>query len=311
MKSGMIAEMMARLNPSTIQIPSDDGSITYSLPGAIDSIEIEATVPAAPVGGFRVGGTFDPETHYTKDYYGGIGDGIPFVWPDGRRDTYHSTASEWGGFARVAGFIADVRDMAMFSFAGNPEPKSSALVDLGCSSGNFVKHAVKHGFNAIGVDISPEAFAMADPETRQRLIVADITTGLDVLAGGGYDYVTAWDLWEHIQESKVDSTIEAVRQMLKLRGQGWFNICTRGEGGEKDYTFEPPCEITQENAWLLVSGHLTIRRWGWWIERFAEHGLIPKWEAMQMFHVYRCEDPAMKNLDSWSPRNLIVVERVE
>jgi len=266
---------------------------------ALGPVEVD---PPPPGQGrvLELGSMFDPETHYGPEYYGGE-KGIRFCRPDGTWDTYHSTAHNWSGFAKIAGWLNRMGLVDGDGFA----------LDLGCGAGGFVNAMQAFTSNAYGVDISKAAVERGREMGIEHLKCGDITGELAV-SGLGYHYemISALDLWEHIAEPDVNVLCRAVREWLAPGGIGFFNICTRGDIGEKDYTFIPPVEVTKENAWLLVAGHLTIRRWGWWIDKFDAHGLKPRFDLMQQFQVLRCEDPATVNLASWSPRNVIFVQRV-
>lgn len=80
------------------------------------------------------------------------------------------------------------------------------LLDIGCSLGYFVEAAVARGWNASGVEISPDASAEA------RGFGLDVRTGILQDAGfpdGSFDCVTMWDVLEHVPDP--------VAHMLEVR----------------------------------------------------------------------------------------------
>lgn len=248
-----------------------------------------------------LGAVFDPATHYTEEYFG-EGAGLRYVAPDGSMQTYHGPAHEWGVFPAIFEMITTVL------------PKKGGLLDIGCGAGAVVRHALKAGYDAYGVDISESAIARGrrDPQLANRLVCADITKtdgdadGFDLV--GTYDVITALDFWEHIYLKDIAGLIASVRDRLTPGGIGFFIICTRGKG-EPDWTIPPGATFTKENSWLLCSGHVTIRRWGWWMQQFIAGGLQPANDLAHVFQVLRDEDPGLRGVASWGSRNLVIVRR--
>ena len=283
-------------------------------PVQTDPLAVLGAPPALRVGPrLELGSVFDPATHYCDDYYGG-GAGIEYCLPDGRWVPYHGTAHDWEGFTHVARWLRTLMPL-----------DNRRLLDLGCGAGGFVKRARQCGFDAYGVDISARAIARADEAVRKYVDVYDINNYQHHAATEEqYDLITALDVWEHVFEPDIDTLMESTRFLLRLGGIGFFVICTRG-GSEPDYTvrrgIDPVqgdcpthrvwnCVVTKENSWLLVSGHVTIRRWAWWARKFVEHGFQLRFDLCQAFQVLRSEDPAMVRVDSWRPRYTLFVERI-
>lgn len=254
--------------------------------------------PAGPGRVFEIGSTFDPATHYDGNYYGG-GEGIRYCLPSGEWSTYHSTAHAWGGFKLIALWLGAL------GIGGK-------LLDIGAGAGAFVKACLDVGIDAWGVDISDAGRAIAPGELKPRLHVTDTTkAGWPQAIGcelGSLDVISALDLLEHIPLSDLPALFETFAELLKPGGLVFLNICTRGVDGEIDHTFEPPCEVTVENSWLLVSGHVTIRRWDWWREQLEDYSFRPRYDLMQKCQVMRAESEALHRVSSWSARNLLIME---
>ncbi len=72
------------------------------------------------------------------------------------------------------------------------------LLDFGCGAGLFLELAEQRGFQAYGVDLSPDSVEVA----RQRLRTAKVFHGspLEVpdVAAGGFDVVTMWSVLAHL-----------------------------------------------------------------------------------------------------------------
>lgn len=239
----------------------------------------------------ELGSVFDPETHYTAHYYDGRG--LEFMNPDGRWQIYNSTALYWEGNRTAVGFLTK-----LFKDKGR-------MLDVGCSAGDWVEFARELGWDAWGADISQEAIGRAPASVREHLKVADVTKGM---FGGKFDFVTTRDLLEHIWEKDIDALIDGIHRHLTPGGTCFNVICTRGEG-ESDHTMEPGCTFTQQNSWLLVSGHVMIRDWWWWAKKFQRHGFKVRNDLAYLFQVLRSSHPTFKGTLSWSPRNLLIVER--
>lgn len=240
------------------------------------------------------GSTFDPSTHYDNNYYGINGGGILYPLPEGGWETYRGTAHKWGGNQLLS--------VIMERLLKGVEKK---LLDIGCGSGDFVWRMVQQGWDAYGADISDSGKNVS--MVPERIMVGDITKGLaaDVANQG---VVTALDFWEHIFMRDLDALLDSVHDMLQPGGIHFACICTRGDK-EGDQVFNPGVKVTRENAWVLVSGHVNVRTWGWWLKRFVEHGFKPKYKLMNLFQVLREQDPGLRTCQSWSARNVLVVEK--
>jgi 2-polyprenyl-3-methyl-5-hydroxy-6-metoxy-1,4-benzoquinol methylase len=86
------------------------------------------------------------------------------------------------------------------------------LLDIGCSTGSFVKAAREAGFDAEGVDISAPAVRLGQ-KLGLPLHVLDI---LDEELGRTYDVVTMWATVEHLSDPR--RHLNRARKMLKPGG---------------------------------------------------------------------------------------------
>jgi hypothetical protein len=238
----------------------------------------------------ELGSVFDPATHYTAHYYDGRG--LLYARADGTWQTYHGPAGSWGGFDRVVGILAKL-DL------GGP------LLDIGCSSGDFVERALDHGIEAWGVDLSKDAIDMARPSTRERLLCADITK---IAMQRQFRTTTAWDFWEHIWPQDLDALADAIYDMTEPGGHHAAIICTRGDG-ELDFVAEPGITFTEQNSVILCSGHVHIRDWAWWATYFTKRGWLLASQRALAFNVAIASDPQLRQCQSWSPRNLMLLKK--
>jgi hypothetical protein len=244
-----------------------------------------------------IGTKFDPSTHYDDAYFG-EGSGLLYTRPDGSKDVYHGPAHEWEGMRVAAEFLWRV-----LPWNGNAtmHPK---LIDIGSGSGCFVGHAGLQGFDAVGYDISEAAVARAKARGR-NVQLRDVVKNPPSEPA---DVVTALDFWEHIYLDDIDTLIEAVKGCMMDGGFGFFIICTR-TSGERDWTIKKGDVLTKENSWMLASGHVTLRLWGWWVAKFVEHGFQLGAATAYRFQVLRDEEIGLVMAESWRPKNLVVVRK--
>lgn len=248
---------------------------------------------------FRLGDEMDPATHYDDHYYGVDEKGIYYPRPDGSWAVYRGTAHRWGG-----------NDFVAQAFAKLCDTRGNKLLDVGAGSGDFVRAALEAGFDPYGVDISSSAFSKAEPDVRDRLYVSDVTKDEKAPQWSGqFDIVTALDVWEHMYLEDVKPLIAGIRDSLVDGGLHFACICTRG-ASEKDHTYSRDTKISRENAWVLVAGHVTIRSWWWWARLFKSMGFKLRHDLMELFQVIREDDPGFRTCESWSARNVLIVQKV-
>ena len=104
-------------------------------------------------------------------------------------------------------------DVPAWDYLKTQLPNGSKLLDVGCSSGAFVRAALHHGFNASGMDYSEEAVAHARN-----------TDNLDVFQGhvekipaedNSYDIITLIQVIEHF-----DHPMEALAELQRVLKPG-------------------------------------------------------------------------------------------
>jgi 2-polyprenyl-3-methyl-5-hydroxy-6-metoxy-1,4-benzoquinol methylase len=78
------------------------------------------------------------------------------------------------------------------------------LLDFGCGAGLFLELAEQRGFQAYGVDLSPDSLEQA----RQRLTSAKVYYGspteIDEIAAGGFHAITMWSVLAHLPRPVAD-----------------------------------------------------------------------------------------------------------
>lgn len=90
-----------------------------------------------------------------------------------------------------------------------PLPMQGAVVDIGCGQGHLVRLLLSDGFEAEGVDVSPEQVAIARGSGLDRVRQGDYREMLKSRTGQ-FSAVTATDLLEHLAKDEVLETFDAV-----------------------------------------------------------------------------------------------------
>jgi 2-polyprenyl-3-methyl-5-hydroxy-6-metoxy-1,4-benzoquinol methylase len=100
-----------------------------------------------------------------------------------------------------------------------PPPSVGPVVDIGCGSGHLVRCLLDDGYQAEGVDVSPEQVALAHAAGLRQVRQGDYDDLLRARAGT-LAAVTATDLLEHLTKPEVLDTLDLVA--TALRPGGWF-----------------------------------------------------------------------------------------
>lgn len=125
------------------------------------------------------------------------------------------TAEEMEGYYRDPGYIdgdyfAEVREgpeVAIFREAlvwlgrrraAMGVPEAGALLDVGAGSGGFLAQARRNGWNAVGIELSPELAARAAERSGAEVLAGEFER-ID-LSGRLFDAITMWDVLEHVAD---------------------------------------------------------------------------------------------------------------
>ena len=96
-------------------------------------------------------------------------------------------------------------------------PKNSKILDIGCSSGIFLKDLEKLGFkseNLFGIDISEKAIANCQANGIQNCFVMDAQ---NITLTESFNIIIASDCLEHLQDDK--KALKNWKSLLKIGGQ--------------------------------------------------------------------------------------------
>lgn len=99
-----------------------------------------------------------------------------------------------------------------------PPPSAGPVVDIGCGSGQLVHCLLADGYDATGIDISPEEVALARAAGLQQVRQGDYRELLRERPGE-LAAVTATDLLEHLTKPEVLAAFDAVAGALRPGGR--------------------------------------------------------------------------------------------
>jgi len=122
----------------------------------------------------------NPDGFYTKDYFEGTAE---YSYFDERK------------YFRYCEFVWKARLKTIKKF----KPPPARFLDVGCSFGGFVKTALKEGYDAEGIDISPYVVeeCQKDEEIKNRIFCSDL---LHYIPNKKYDIITLIEVIEHLPE---------------------------------------------------------------------------------------------------------------
>jgi SAM-dependent methyltransferase len=98
-----------------------------------------------------------------------------------------------------------------------PEPAAGLVIDIGCGQGDLVRLLLADGYDAHGVDVSPEQVALAHAAGSDHVRHGDYREVLTEL-GGQLAAVIATDLLEHLAKDEVLDAFDRVAQALAPGG---------------------------------------------------------------------------------------------
>jgi 2-polyprenyl-3-methyl-5-hydroxy-6-metoxy-1,4-benzoquinol methylase len=127
---------------------------------------------------------------------------------------YESYASQHSGTGSADAtrliYLRDIRPLL-------PPPSAGAVADVGCGSGQLVRCMLADGYDATGIDVSPEQVTLAREAGLRQVQGGDY---LELLRDrpGQLAAVTATDLLEHLTKPEVLATFDAVAAALRPGG---------------------------------------------------------------------------------------------
>lgn len=151
--------------------------------------------------------------------------------------------------------------------------KPESVLDIGSGCGGFVATCAKNGIEALGLEFSQYAIDNAVMDSKPLLRKWDVEeTPWPV--NHQYDWVTCWDLFEHLFADKADEVIRECKRVAK--GYILAKICTAQRPHEvwsaKRASYEEVLAQAKREGyeWLVVSGHVTSAWPTFWREKFED-----------------------------------------
>jgi 2-polyprenyl-3-methyl-5-hydroxy-6-metoxy-1,4-benzoquinol methylase len=125
---------------------------------------------------------------------------------------YQAYASQHAGYGGGSGaaliYRRDIRPLL-------PPPSAGTVIDIGCGQGELVKLLLADGYDAHGVDVSPEQVAIARAAGLNRVRHGDYRNTLTEFHGQQQlAAVTATDLLEHLTKDEVLDTFDRIAEAL-------------------------------------------------------------------------------------------------
>ncbi len=111
-----------------------------------------------------------------------------------------------GGNAAALVYRRDIRPVL-------PPPASGPVLDLGCGQGELVRLLHQDGYDAEGIDVSPEQVALAQASGVSRVRQGDYRSLLSARAAH-FAAITATDLLEHLTKAEVLEAFDGVAAAL-------------------------------------------------------------------------------------------------
>src|ERR1700722_9270635 len=94
-----------------------------------------------------------------------------------------------------------------------PRPSLGSALDIGCGQGELVRLLQADGFDAAGIDVSPEQVALAHAAGISSVRQGDFGAALAACAGE-LGLVTATDVLEHLGKDEILATFDEVARAL-------------------------------------------------------------------------------------------------
>lgn len=158
---------------------------------------------------------------------------------------YWHGGSNYDGYGDDPGWVPTLRVLSRWL------PPGSRVLELGCATGWFVKHARAAGYDCTGIDVSGWCAENA---------VVDTITGdacdLGEFGDGSFDAVVSWEFLEHQERWEL-----CLGEMVRVTRPGGLMVHRIGLDMEGDPSWAalPDDDPT----------HVTMRPRWWWEERFA------------------------------------------
>lgn len=116
-------------------------------------------------------------------------------------------------FDRVYEFVKGINLKSKYSIISNIRTDDSKILDIGCGTGDFLKHCKKYGWKVQGVEPGEKANSIAHSRLEQE-VSKDVS--LKSFNDSSFDVVTMWHVLEH--RFNIEETILELKRICKPDG---------------------------------------------------------------------------------------------
>lgn len=149
-------------------------------------------------------------------------------------------------------------------------PALERFCDLGCAGGELVAQLDSLGVTAVGVEGSSKVLLGSGRRNwiasmGSNLFFADISKKFQVLEDGQlmkFDVVHAEEVFEHLTETQVISTLENIQNLMRDTSVLLLGISLNDD-----------CRVIRNGA--VVNLHKSVRPASWWLNLFSKNGFEP------------------------------------
>lgn len=186
---------------------------------------------------------FSPETYYDEKY---------FLYPSNK-----------GGYGGTLKWDNETR-VWWEKHAANliSETLCETSLDIGCGMGQLVHGLKINGINAWGLDISDFCVKNSWGESKNRILLGNISSKLsdwyikDMIDVSKFDLTTAYEVFEHIPKDKIDIALDNFASLTKIGG--YSHISVPDSRGILAFHHDPT--------------HVLGRPESWWKKEFDKRG---------------------------------------
>jgi 2-polyprenyl-3-methyl-5-hydroxy-6-metoxy-1,4-benzoquinol methylase len=139
----------------------------------------------------------------------------------------HNVSANLFGFAYTLARNLSVRKKLKLVQQFHPSP--GYLLDFGCGTGEFLKHAQQKKWKVSGIE--PNALAR---EKASKLLGQEIDSQLIESDSPMYEAITLWHVLEHVQD--IETTLTKIRKALKVTGNIFIAVPNHNSYDAKHYT---------------------------------------------------------------------------
>ncbi len=169
-------------------------------------------------------------------------------------------------------------DQLQFVLTAFPDPQGKTLLDVGCGGGTFLQEALGAGFDARGLENSPEAAAIADKVAAGRVHLGSESDLVE--QGLQFDILTLFHVLEHMPDPF--RYLKTLRNLLKPGGTIFVQVpnsasLQAGVFGSRWYGFDCPRHLYNYSAFSVL--HL-LGRTGYRIHKVRHFSLRDNAAAM-------------------------------